>query len=444
MGFQQYYDDLTANIIKLASYPSVSEAEPGYPTGHNAVLCLREALSLLKSLGFHTYEDPEGYYGYAEIGSGPLFGILGHLDVVPARKEDGWERDPFVPVVEDGRIYGRGTQDDKGPVVAAAFAMKALLDEGAVLTHRVRFILGLAEETSWECIRHYTAKEEIPEMSFTPDSVFPLVYAEKGLLQVELTGTAPAKTPFYGGNSMNAVAAFARTAVRPEVERELEKLGYPYKIIGDEIEAAGRSAHAKNPWRGENAVYRLAQAIAQAGLGDRTTDFITECLCGKDRFEGFTSENPEDFSGPLSVNLGEMKTDETGTRIGLDLRIPVTFSKEETLRLVGEKAAEYGFAMKETDWLKSIYAPLDSRLATVLQKTYIQVTGDTESKPVISGGATYARAFDNCVAFGANFQNKPTTEHMPNEYVELENLHKALEIYYLALKELVTDAGGQE
>lgn len=439
LQLEKYRDSFIRDAMALAAIPSVSRSEPGHPTGRNAVRCLDAMLGILKNMGFSTYADPDGYYGYAEIGQGPLFGILGHLDVVPARPEDGWKSDPFQPEIRDGKIYARGIQDDKGPTLAAAYAVKALLDGGAKLKNRIRIILGLAEETSWACIRHYVKKEEIPVMSFTPDGSFPFVYAEKGLLQVEFSTKEPAKTPFRGGDSMNAVATFALTQKNAAVEERLRQHGFAYKIVNGEIETEGKSAHAKNPWLGINAIYHLATALQEAGLGDRAVEFITGCLAEKHRFEGFSNEKIEDFSGPLSVNVGKVAADETGTRIGVDLRLPVTYQKESAMRLLREKGAEYGLTMTEEDWLRSIYLPLDSPLATALMNAYRKVTGDTESKPRISGGATYARALDNCVAFGANFPNVETTEHMPNEYAKVDNLMKAMEIYCTALQNLVVE-----
>lgn len=137
--------------------------------------------------------------------------------------------------------------------------------------------------------------------------------------------------------------------------------------------------------------------------------------------------------------MGMASGDENGTRIGLDLRLPVSQNKEKILGMLQEKGAQYGLEMKEVDWLRSIYLPLDSELAVALMKAYQSVTGDTESKSKISGGATYARALDNCVAFGPNFPGEETSEHMPNEYAKVENLMKAMEIYYVALKDLVTE-----
>lgn len=112
-----------------------------------------------------------------------LVGIIGHLDVVPSG--DGWNSNPFRAKIENGKIYGRGSIDDKGPVIAALYAMKAVKGN-LKINSRVRLILGLNEEKSWECISHYKKVEEWPTIGFSPDADFPCIYAEKGIETIYL------------------------------------------------------------------------------------------------------------------------------------------------------------------------------------------------------------------------------------------------------------------
>ena len=146
-------NDMIASIIEAVKIPSViSDAKEGYPFGENIDKVLRQTLKLCEDLGFRTvYKD--GYYGYAEIGEGEeLIGILGHLDVVPEGELDSWEIPPYEGVIKDGKLYGRGTQDDKGPTIAAIYAVKALMDLDVKFDKRVRFIFGTDEENLWRCI----------------------------------------------------------------------------------------------------------------------------------------------------------------------------------------------------------------------------------------------------------------------------------------------------
>ena len=155
MNDKIYYDKLEGNFPKflkdldrVISIPSyLQEDNSKYPFGENIQKALEEMITICKELGFRTYIDPQGYYGYAEIGNGDkLVGVLGHLDVVPPGDLSKWENDPFKPVVKDGKYYGRGAQDDKGPTLAAIYALKTLLDCGFELKYRVRFIFGTDEE----------------------------------------------------------------------------------------------------------------------------------------------------------------------------------------------------------------------------------------------------------------------------------------------------------
>lgn len=439
---RRYRDRIVADVCRLVEIPSVlSQGEEGAPFGREVERCLDAALEMMAGLGFRTCKDPGGKYGWAEVGEGPLFGVLGHLDVVNARREDGWSHDPFQPVVEDGWLWGRGTQDDKGPVVAAAYALKSLLDDGYALNHRVRFIFGTDEENLWRCIQAYCAREEIPQAAFTPDSTFPLTYAEKGLLQLRLRSPQPAPVPCRGGDSFNAVSAWASCPRNGQVEAALDKLGYPFHAGEGEIRVQGTTAHAKNPWKGVSANLRLLRALKEAGYTGDIIRFTSDVLEDKFRFEGFTGEDLSDFSGPVTVNLGKFSWDGTGGELCLDLRLPVGRTKEEIFGLVAARAGEYGLTAEEYDWLRPIHVPLDSPLVVSLLGAYRAVTGDEETEPYISAGATYARAFDNCVAFGANLPTAPTSEHQPNERVRVDNLLLAAQVYRQAFLNCVVEKG---
>lgn len=436
---KEYKEKIVKDICNLISCPSVYEKSDKFLFGENIDKCLDKALQMMQDLGFKTFKAQDGAYGYAELGEGELFAVLGHLDVVNARAEDGWNSPPFVPTIKDDIIYGRGAQDDKGPMVTAVYALVSLLEEGEKLNKRVRFIFGLDEETLWRSIAQYTKREEAPSAGFTPDSAFPLTYAEKGLLQVVLKTSEKPSAIYSGGDSFNAVSAHAQCKMDPSVERALKELGYSYHIKDNNIVVEGISAHAKNPWKGINANLRLLEALQKAGYKDKAIEFANDILKDKFRFEGFSNKDLSDFSGPVTVNLGKMSAQENGVTFSVDLRLPVKAEKEEIFGIIENVAKAYGMEAQEYDWLRPIYVPLESELIKSLLSAYRQVTGDTVSEPYISAGATYARAFDNCVAFGANMPNAPTTEHQPNEQVKIDDLMKGWEIYRQAFKKLVME-----
>ncbi len=205
----EHQEQAVLALKTLVSHESVlneNEAGPGQPFGPKVVAALDEVLKLCASLGFKTFKDDEGYYGYAEVGEGEqLFGLLCHMDVVPAADQAGWQTDPFELIERDGLLIGRGTQDDKGPTMAALFAVKALMDAGVAFEGRVRFIFGTDEETLWRCLEKYNEKEESITMGFAPDAEFPLIYAEKGLLQAHLIGPGTTEFSLRAGGALNVV-----------------------------------------------------------------------------------------------------------------------------------------------------------------------------------------------------------------------------------------------
>lgn len=432
-----YKAEMIAAISRLVEIPSVFAESSEYPFGAAVDHCLDVALAMMAGLGFRTFKAPDGMYGYAEIGEGELFGVLCHLDVVQARREDGWEHDPFRPMVQGDWLCGRGTQDDKGPSVAAIYALKSLLDEGHKLNKRVRFIFGIDEETMWDSIHAYCDREERPVSGFVPDSTFPLTYAEKGLLQLQIRSDKGFALPCRGGDSMNAVSAHAECPHDPAVERALRELEFAFHMDGDTVCVEGLTAHAKNPWKGVNANLHLLRALRQAGYEHDAITFACDMLDEKFCFEGFSQEDLSDFSGPVTVNLGKFSLDEQGAVLGIDLRLPVTCEKETILALVREKAAACHMTVEEFDWLRPIHVPLDSPLVSKLLQAYREVTGDAKTEPYISAGATFARAFDNCVAFGANMPHSPTSEHQPNERISIIKLMQATEVYRRAFSYLV-------
>lgn len=437
---QQLKPEMISSIVDCVKIPSViSDATENCPFGENIDKALRYTLELCKSLGFKTvYKD--GYYGYAEIGEGEeLIGILGHLDVVPEGELESWEFPPYEGVIDGDKLCGRGTQDDKGPTIGAIYAVKALMDLGVEFNKRVRFIFGTDEENLWRCINKYSEnKEEIPNYGFTPDSKFPMINAEKGLLQVFLNAPGNSDIELELGNAFNSVPdkAVYKGKYVEELEKELSKLKFEYTREEDKICVLGKGVHSAVSDSGINAISRLAIALNNIGVNSNAIKFIAEVI-GEDANANNIIENCQDeVSGKLTFNIGKLSINKDKESIGVDVRIPVTYDKEEFVKQLVEKAKGYGLTYDEFDFLKAIYVPEDNFLVKTLRKVFEEETG-LDGAPHSSGGATYARALDNCVAFGSVFPGKPKTEHQANEYISIEDLTKAVEIYALSVYELL-------
>ena len=433
---EENFSDFLNNLDRVVSIPSyLQEDNSGYPFGENIQKVLEEMLIICRELGFKTFIDPEGYYGYAEIGEGEkLVGVLGHLDVVPPGDLSKWENDPFKPIIKDGKYYGRGSQDDKGPTLAAIYALKSLLDCGFELKYRVRFIFGTDEENLWRDMPKYVEKEEMPTIGFTPDSKFPLIYSEKGLLQCKLIAKNESGMIFKGGDAFNSVPSNIVVPRDEKLIEVLKELNYEFKDKNENIEIIGKSVHAQVAETGVNAINRYMYALTKLGKETKSGKFITENLIGYDFAEPIFGLVKDEHSGELKFNVGKIEFTEENEILGIDMRIPVTYDKDKIVETLTKKAKEYGFEYMQHDYLKSIYVPLDSELITTLMSAYQEVTGDMESQPVASGGATYARAMNNCVAFGCVLPGSPKTEHQPNEYIILDDIKKAMKIYMKAFE----------
>ena len=423
--------DYLESLKTIVSYPSVlNEGENGTPFGQSIQNVLEKMLEITRSLGFKTYIDPKGYYGYAEIGQGEeLLTVLCHLDVVPAGDLSDWETPPFEATIKDGWIHGRGVQDDKGPSLAALYAVKALMDAGVTFNKRIRFIYGTDEETLWRCMARYNELEETATLGFAPDSSFPLTYAEKGLLQIKLHGSGSQELAIEAGEAFNVVPAKASYTgnLADSLEVELKKQAFEYERTADTVTVIGVPKHSKDAAEGVNAIVRLATGLNPL-IQHSAIQFIAEAVredATGSRLFGEISDEP---SGTLSFNVSGLSLDQDKSEIRIDMRIPVLADKDKLVQELSQIAEEYQLRYEEFDYLAPLYVPLDSELVSTLMAVYKEKTNDN-SPAVSSGGATFARTMPNCVAFGALFPGALQTEHQANERTVIDDLYKAMDIY---------------
>lgn len=436
----QVKDEFLISLKTLISYPSVlNEGENGTPFGQAIQDVLEKTLEICRDIGFTTYLDPKGYYGYAEIGQGAeLLAILCHLDVVPSGDEADWQTPPFEATIKDGWVFGRGVQDDKGPSLAALYAVKSLLDQGIQLKKRLRFIFGTDEETLWRCMARYNTIEEQASMGFAPDSSFPLTYAEKGLLQVKLHGPGSDQLKLEVGGAFNVVPDKAnyQGPLYEQVCNGLKETGYDYQTTEQTVTVLGVPKHAKDASQGINAVIRLATILAPLQEHPALSFLATQA--GQDgtgrQIFGDIADEP---SGHLSFNVAGLMINHERSEIRIDIRTPVLADKEELVELLTRCAQNYQLRYEEFDYLAPLYVAKDSKLVSTLMQIYQEKTGDN-SPAISSGGATFARTMPNCVAFGALFPGAKQTEHQANECAVLEDLYRAMDIYAEAVYRLAT------
>lgn len=425
-------------LVNIPSYITQAESEEGgFPFGEGIDRVLKETLQLCKELGMDTYYDPKGYYGYADYGEGKeTVGILCHLDVVPEGDTAKWHTSPFVATELDGVMYGRGTQDDKGPTIAVLYAFKALVDAGETFNRKLRFVFGTDEESLWRGMDRYKQYEEIPDMGFVPDGAFPLTYAEKGLLQFKLTGPGSDKVKLNCPGAPNVVPAAAdyQGVEKKSLAEAFSQKGIRYKLTDEQITVYGKSVHASTAFEGVNAINLLATQLA-VFQPHPAISFLAEKVGEEANGFSIFGKISDEISGQLTFNVASLRIDENHAEIMIDMRIPVSFSSTELVKQLKEVAADYGLEYQKYDELPSLYVPKDSLLVKTLMDIYKDKTGDLK-EPMTSGGATYARSMPNMVAFGAHFPGSPSLAHQENEGIILEELYKAMDIYAEAIYQL--------
>ncbi|MGY3777478.1 M20 family metallopeptidase [Isobaculum melis] len=429
---EKQQNECIETIQTLISYPSYlrEETTDGTPFGQDIVDVLDKMLAICKEMGMSTFRDPEGYYGYAEYGEGKeMLAVLCHLDVVPPGNLEKWETEPFKGEVRDGFLVGRGSQDDKGPAMAALYGFKALLDNDVNFNKRVRFIFGTDEENLWRCMDKYNEKEEKATMGFAPDAEFPLTYAEKGLLQVKLKGAGDATLALNCGGALNVVpgeAAYEGIDLEAVI-KNLKAANFEYEEKNNGVTVLGKAIHSKDANQGTNALARLAMALAPL-TENQAVQFIAKEVKEDAKAIGIFGELSDQMSGVLTFNVASLKVTAEESEIGIDIRIPVSADKEEVVAKLTALAQAYDLTYEEFDYLASLYVPLDSPLVKTLLAVYQEKTGDM-SEPMSSGGATFARTMENCVAFGAVMPDSPITFHQENEKMSLRDIFGAMDIY---------------
>lgn len=437
--------------------PVTAEDGTVYPFGQGVEDAYQVFLETARSLGFTT-EDADHYGGHAEIGSGrEVLGIIGHLDVVPASGK--WDFDPFSGEIKDGFMLGRGTTDDKGPLVAALYAVKALLDAGFVPDRKIRVIAGLDEETDWAGLDYYRKKFRDPDFGFSPDSDFPLVNGEMGILNFDFArklhktiSDGLRLTRLEGGAARNIVPDHARALlsglntgewdeIREQAEAFAEEthLQLHAKKTGKSLEvtAEGKAAHGSEPSKGLNAISVLLKFL---GTLDFVSDDINAFLAFYNEHIGFATDGSGlgcaragKYGDDLTFNIGLIKFDKEAVSVLADIRYPIGTEADDVYAQMTEHLDEYGIGLVKRSDEKPMFEPEDGPLASAMMDAYRECTGNMKARPKILGGGTYAKPFANMLAFGALFPGDQDLMHQPNEELSLERFRQSIEIYAQAI-----------
>ncbi len=436
--------DMIETLQRWIRVPSVraERSADNAPFGAEVRRALDTAMADVARLGM-TPRDIDGYCMDAEIGEGDeTVAVLAHLDVVP--EGDGWDYDPYGAEIVDGMMIGRGTSDDKGPGVAALFAMKAILDAGIPMKRKCRLILGCDEECGMQDLEYYEKKIGLPDMGFSPDANFPLINTEKGITGMELRAqikddrlisiACGTRSNVVPGTAVALVKGDCREAAAEAFVVEDEDCSLETELVDGctKITVTGVPAHASTPHLGKNAGKMLLAVLEGMGIGGEPVSLLVEAAGEGDAGVNLGISGSDAVSGPLTINLGLLSVKDGVMSVTFDCRYPVFFNAHAVHATVGKRLAPAGFEMIPGRISEPHHVPEKSELVVKLMDVYNTITG-SNAKPFAIGGGTYARHLKEGVAYGMLFPGDPELEHQANEAIKLTSLVKAARIYAYAI-----------
>lgn len=447
---KDFLDDL-GSLLAIKSTKDAAAAKEGAPFGPGPLEALEKMLELGRRDGFRT-KNLQGYAGYIEYGpedAEDYIAVLGHVDVVPATGK--WAHDPFSAHVENGTLYARGAIDDKGPTMAAYYALKSLKDSGLPVKNRIRLVIGTDEESGCACLVKYNKLEPMSLFGFAPDAEFPLIFAEKGRIHARIDLPAKEETApvhlsaFYSGERINMVPDHAYAvltgtesekwldAARNSLKEKQIAFSVEKQADGLKLTVKGKSAHGSEPAGGVNAAFLLAEALDDVPFSQSEKVFIAflaETLNKDFAGKRLNIAFHDDISGELTVNAGLVRYDAAkGGSVSLDIRCPIKAPLDEISEKLTSSVEKLGLSVGELGTEKPLYVDPQHRGVQILKQVYEEHTGEKDVKLLTSGGGTYAQYLDAGVAFGACMPDYPYTGHQVDEHVRVDDLLLASAIY---------------
>lgn len=453
-------DDLiqdTQSFLQIESVLDEEGGKEGKPFGEKVDDALQYMLKKGEDEGF-TVKNVDGYAGHIEYGEGEdIVGVLCHVDVVPAG--DGWTTPPFSADIRENKIFARGAIDDKGPTMAAFYALKILKDTGLQLSKKIRMIIGTDEESDWRCVDHYFKHEAMPQIGFAPDADFPIIHAEKGIIDATLSFTYQQTAnhqrytlkQFTSGMRLNMVPDEAAAIVTAAQEHDAELIKTAFEAyladhqLSGEVKSAadglhftlkGVSVHAMEPAHGTNAGIHMANFLCGHELDEQGLSFTSQINALFDldtRGQKLGIACKDEISGDLTLNVGTIRYKQNEeAKLGLNVRYPVTADGKDVKK--GIESIK-GAALLKFEDSPPHHVSKDHPLVKTLQRVYEEQTGDPATLIAIGGG-TYARSLEAGVAFGPLFPGRPDCAHQKDEYIEIDDLLRATALYAQAMYEL--------
>ncbi len=451
---EERWDAFLEELSAWIAIPSISctSSMPGAPYGKECRRMLNYILELGKKLGFKVY-DHEGHAGSFvwQGASDEEIGIFSHLDVVP--EGPGWKYDPYKATILPDKIIGRGTCDDKGPALAALYAVLCLIDSGYQPRHTIRLYWGMDEENGMHDIQYYRENAKMPVFSFTPDASYPVCYGEKGIIYID--AEYPLQNQlikcYKSGTGSTSVPALAEAVVdldQKKVNTLLQGLDIETKSCADgcRIIAHGKAAHAAFPEGAKSAQTELSAALLRLPINNESSNcFLKSTIEMFSDFygTGMGVEARDEISGPLTLVGGTAVLENGIVKQNINIRYPITANYEDLMQRLQKYLQEHQFTVNQIKHSPPHHVSPDTPVIKEMTEICNRVLG-TSAKPFTMGGGTYARYLPNAVGYGPgipgdlknDFGSARGHGHQPDEYITTDNLKKAFIIYTQAIRSI--------
>ncbi len=443
-----YKDELLKDLNTLLEFESIDSEKP-----EECSKALAFILKRAEDFGLSA-EQVTQHSGHITLDGGKkLCAVLSHLDVVPAG--NSWSVPPFKLTEKNNRLYGRGIADDKGAALVTLYCLRALKDNNIKGVNTLRAIYGTTEETGMEDMDGYFEKMPLPDTAFTPDSDYGICFAEKGIIQLEVStivNNATVLSQFHSGSAVNAVPdlAYAMLDASSYDEQVLMRLAdasrgefeFNYTIDGLMIVSRGKASHACEPEKGFNAAAALVDLICNAFTVEETgsiCSFIDYAVNMETNGRSIGLKMSDSVSGALTLNLGSVNIEGETAKACFDIRYPVTVNGENIIKQFKSVAENSNLRVNVFNHEKPLYVEKDSQLVRLLSAAYESVTGE-KAELYSTGGGTYARKLGGRgVAFGPVFKNDSVNMHNADESMDKDNFFKHAQICLEAMYRMFTE-----
>ncbi len=450
-------DGFLQDLTDLCSIDSTAgPAREGAPYGAGPRAALERAMEMCAGYGFRVTNHGDRVMT-ADMGpETPVLDVLAHLDVVGPG--DGWDTDPFQPVVKpDGCIYGRGVADDKGGAVAALYAMRCVKELGLPVNGRCRLILGTDEENGSSDVAYYYRTVKPAPHTFTPDSDFPVCNAEKGFYRLSFRKTwepetaLPRLTELHGGFRVNVVPGQASALIAGMEKNDLLAAATPLAAeLGATVQAeqaeggvkltlTAKGCHAAMPETGVNANTALIRVLCGLPLAPcestKTLRALDKLLPHGDYYgRALGIAQSDGVTGELTCSFTMIDFTETGAQGLCDCRVPVC-ANEENCKAVADAAMTAAGFVPEGEMIPPHYTPAEGAFIQTLNRCYETYSG-RQGGCYSMGGGTYVHDVPGGVAFGVVMPGVDVHMHGANERIPVEDLLTAVKIFAQAIADI--------